>query len=77
MLSSQILALAVSFPLLALGAPTKRQYTPSPTLSQVRQRAIELSSHRSVYALADAFPLTMEDIDEQRTAGNLARLPRH
>ncbi len=82
MLSSQILALAVSFPLLALGAPTKRQYALPPaldqsTLGQVRQRAFELSSHRSVYALADAFPLTMEDIDEQRTAGNLARLPRH
>jgi hypothetical protein len=68
MLSSQILALAVSFPLLALalGAPTKREFTLPPvldqaTLGKIAQRAFELSSHRSVY---NASPLTMEDIDD-------------
>jgi len=78
-----ILALALSFPLLSLGVPTKRsQYSLPPPLAAskvalVRERAIQLSTHRSVFAPCLLLPLTTANIDEQRTVGKSARSQRH
>lgn len=82
---SYILALALCFPLFALGSPAVLSHYPLPpllcnrTLSLVRENAINISTHRSVYAPPTPLPsvLAMAVIDKRWAAGKLARLQRH